>query len=142
MGCAITYGHKWVKSKKFEISTCEEAAIARGMTVDKLYRKLPKLLEYKRTRQPVDMATQIEVSVLLDFPIEYFYHTSPIDQRQIVFMCGSSIKVCAFCGHIAEYYCDAPIGDGRTCDLPLCREHKYHRPDIGTDIDYCPHHRR
>jgi hypothetical protein len=38
------------------------------------------------------------------------------------------------CGALADYLCDYPIGKGKTCDLPMCREH---RNQIGTDRDLC-----
>src|SRR5947209_5504430 len=36
-----------------------------------------------------------------------------------MFVCGRNVKVCG-CGDMADYLCDAPIGDGKTCDLPIC----------------------
>lgn len=140
MGCAIVKGYRWVKSKRFEYSAVEDAAAARGITMAKLYRVFPKLLESKRHAKPIDVLTQYELSTYLDFPIEFFFHKNGQGDRSNVFMCGPGIVACAFCEEVADFRCDYPIGDGRTCDLPLCREHKTHRADIGTDIDYCPHH--
>jgi len=143
MGCAFIRGKSiGKKAKAFNIEMAELAAEARGMRLEKLYRKVPKLAEAKRHMKPVDFITQFEVSLLLDFPIPFFYRqVKPKSQSKPIIMCGSGIIPCAFCGHAADFRCDAPIGDGRTCDLPLCTEHKHHRPDIGSDIDYCPHHR-
>jgi hypothetical protein len=141
MGCVIANSTKWIKSKIFEISAVEEAVEARGISKAKIYQKFPKLLESKRYQKPVDVLTQFEISEYLHFPIDFFFHRNVPDQKRIIFMCGKGLVSCAFCGHLAEYYCDYPIGDGRTCDLPLCKEHKKHRPDIGVDIDYCPHHK-
>ena len=37
-----------------------------------------------------------------------------------VFMCGSLVvEVCA-CGIAADFLCDWPVGDGKTCDARLC----------------------
>jgi hypothetical protein len=140
MGCAIVVGKRNIKSKTFEYSAVEEAAEARGISIEKVYKLIPDLLDTRRRQQPINIVTQYELSTLLDFPLGFFYHRVVSDQRIKVFMCGEGIMPCAFCGHVADYYCDYPIGDGRTCDLPLCREHKKNRPDIGLDIDYCPHH--
>ena len=140
MGCAIVTGHKSVKSKVFEHSAVEEAANLRGVGIEKVYQRFPKLLESKRHMKAVDVLTQYELSVYLDFPIKFFFHKNLLDQKRKLFMCGEGVVPCAFCGSIADFCCDFPIGEGRTCDLPLCRDHKKHRPDIGADIDYCPHH--
>lgn len=138
MGCAVINSHKWVNSKNFEHSAVKDAADARGVSMVKMYRLFPRLLESKRHNKPIDVLTQYEVSSYLEFPMEFFYHKE--GQKQPMFVCGSGIMCCAFCEQIADFRCDYPIGNGRTCDLPMCREHKTHRPDIGVDIDYCPHH--
>jgi hypothetical protein len=33
----------------------------------------------------------------------------------IGFVCGSGVTVCR-CGFVADFLCDAPIGDGKTCE--------------------------
>lgn len=38
------------------------------------------------------------------------------------FLCGKDVVPCRFCGVLAEYLCDAPVGRGKTCDAPLCAE--------------------
>lgn len=140
MGCAIVTHYNWVKSKRFEHAAVEDAAGARGISMEKMYRIFPKLLEARRHGKPIDPLTQYEISTYLDFPMKFFYHKHGRRQERM-FVCGSGVLVCAFCEQVAEYRCDYPIGGGRTCDLPLCREHKTHRPEIGEDTDYCPHHR-
>jgi hypothetical protein len=55
-----------------------------------------------------------------------------------IFLCGS-IKpepVCR-CGHAADFLCDQPMSDGKTCDLPLCY---CCRVAIGEEYDLCPVH--
>lgn len=59
------------------------------------------------------------------------------------FLCGRGVSpgmapVCDRCGYLAEYECDAPIGDGKRCDLPLCSEC---RREVG-GLDLCPFHVR
>lgn len=140
MGCAIVTHHNWVKSKHFEHSAVRDAAGVRGISMEKMYRKFPKLLEARRHGKPIDLLTQFEVATYLDFPMEFFYHKDGRTEQNW-FVCGQGVLACDFCGQVADFRCDYPIGEGRTCDLPLCREHKTHRPDVGVDIDYCPHHR-
>ena len=54
-------------------------------------------------------------------------------------MCGDLGEYCAADGCMAstDFLCDYPVGDGRTCDLPLCRSHAY---QVGDDVHYCPNH--
>jgi len=40
------------------------------------------------------------------------------------FICGRfSPKELCSCGVWAEYLCDYPLGNGKTCDAPLCADH-------------------
>jgi hypothetical protein len=58
----------------------------------------------------------------------------------VVFWHGSDPpKPCSShdCLYEAEYLCDFPIGGGKTCDLPLCSDH---RANIGPERDLCPIH--
>lgn len=41
------------------------------------------------------------------------------------------------CGHFTTHLCDEPVGDGKTCDLPLC---KCCRSPVGDDLDLCVIH--
>lgn len=55
------------------------------------------------------------------------------------FLCGDLGDHCgdANCGDVGEYLCDYPVGDGRTCDMPLCHGHAF---EAAPDIHYCPGH--
>lgn len=139
MGCAWDKVPCFKKSKTFNIEYAEFTARSRGITVEKLYQTLPRLLMAKQSLKEPDYATQLECANYLNFPIAHFF-MKPTGKYEKIWICGNGIIACAFCGFAADYYCDYPIGKGRTCDLPLCRDHKKHRQDIGTDIDYCPHH--
>lgn len=61
------------------------------------------------------------------------------DSDGLLFMKGPNLEQHPFCrcGHDADLLCDQPIGDGKTCDLPLCyccaRE-------VGADYHLCPVH--
>lgn len=37
----------------------------------------------------------------------------------------------------SEFLCDFPVSDGRTCDMPLCRDHSF---EAAPNIHYCPGH--
>lgn len=84
--------------------------------------------------------TQIEllqIGYALGFLPTFFYcRTKKLDEPQLIFVCGDGIRPCHICGAVADYLCDQPIGDGKTCDLPLCNEHRHH---IGA-YDYCETH--
>lgn len=56
-----------------------------------------------------------------------------------VFMCGDLGPQCAAekCAAATDYLCDYPVGDGKTCDLPLCDSHAY---EVAPNIHYCPGH--
>ena len=43
------------------------------------------------------------------------------------------------CAAFAEYLCDYPVGENRTCDRPMCADHAH---QVGHDIHYCPGHFR
>jgi hypothetical protein len=54
------------------------------------------------------------------------------------FFCGKNLKpefmpVCA-CGIFADFLCDYPMAGGKTCDAPLCEEHRH---PIRADMDFC-----
>jgi len=59
------------------------------------------------------------------------------DRKPIGWICGSAITPCNRCGESADYLCDFPVGDGKTCDLPLCG---FHACEIGEEIHFCPIH--
>ena len=56
-----------------------------------------------------------------------------------MFMCGNLGPHCAAekCGALGVNLCDYPVGEGRTCDLPICDSHAY---EVAPNIHYCPGH--
>lgn len=62
-----------------------------------------------------------------------------------IFMCGEGLRqkdlvLCSQPGHpprYADFLCDYPVGEGRTCDLPLCPECAKR---VGPDRHFCPVH--
>lgn len=42
------------------------------------------------------------------------------------------------CGHWSGFLCDTPIGDGRTCDRPMCW---CCRENVGPELDRCAYHK-
>ena len=56
-----------------------------------------------------------------------------------VHMCGEKPlpKPCGVCGSISGFLCDGLVGEGKTCDMPLCEKCRVHQ---GEDTDYCPDH--
>lgn len=54
-------------------------------------------------------------------------------------ICGNLGPHCqaARCGRIGDLLCDFPVGDGKTCDRPLC---EHHAVEVAPDMHYCPAH--
>lgn len=53
------------------------------------------------------------------------------------FICGELGQHCAECGAVSDALCDFPVGDGKTCDRPLC---EYCAKQVAPDIHYCAGH--
>ncbi len=56
-----------------------------------------------------------------------------------MFLCGDLGPHCAAekCAAVSLNLCDYPVGDGKTCDLPLCDSHAF---EVAPNIHYCPGH--
>jgi hypothetical protein len=56
-----------------------------------------------------------------------------------VFICGDLGRHCTAdkCAASSDYLCDYPVGNGKTCDLPLCGSHAY---EVAPNIHYCYGH--
>lgn len=46
-------------------------------------------------------------------------------------------EICKICGTLSEVLCDAPLGESKTCDMPLCNRCAR---IIGDDLHVCPTH--
>lgn len=58
---------------------------------------------------------------------------------ETMFLCGDLGPHCAAegCAASTDNLCDYPVGDGKTCDLPLCDSHAY---EVAPNVHYCPGH--
>ena len=54
-----------------------------------------------------------------------------------IFICGDLGEHCADCLDVAEFLCDYPVGDGKTCDRKMCH---CHSNEIAPEIHYCTSH--
>lgn len=56
-----------------------------------------------------------------------------------MFICGPELDVdtCADCLDMGLLLCDFPVGDGKTCDRPMCEQHSH---EIGQNLHYCEAH--
>lgn len=53
-------------------------------------------------------------------------------------MCGAqSEEPHCSCGDFGDYLCDYPVGNDKTCDAPMCDQH---RRSVAPEIDYCAAH--
>ena len=94
----------------------------------------------KAIRDGLKQPTDIELGQISQatgmLPSFFYRETRQPENPSIRFVCGEGIQPCHVCGAAADFLCDYPIGNGKTCDLPLCNEHRQH---IGI-YDYCPAH--
>jgi len=60
------------------------------------------------------------------------------DRKPIGWICGEAITPCNSCGDPSDYLCDFPVGEGKTCDLPLCG---FHACELREELHLCPIHR-
>lgn len=60
-----------------------------------------------------------------------------------MFWCGPGINpetdLCG-CGQWADFLCDAPVGDGKACDLPVCDACRIQGTNGRQRWDFCPRH--
>jgi hypothetical protein len=58
--------------------------------------------------------------------------------NEAIITCGSAPQepICS-CGYVSDFLCDWPVGDGKTCDLPLCEVCAH---EIGEDRHTCEIH--
>ena len=54
-----------------------------------------------------------------------------------VFIHGELGPHCADCAAPSEYLCDYPVGDDKTCDRSICRQHGV---QVGQNMHYCQSH--
>ena len=60
------------------------------------------------------------------------------DDRKMI-MCGKGVtrEPCRECGCEAEFLCDYPVGNDKTCDAKLCWKHAH---EVSPGIHYCESH--
>lgn len=101
------------------------------------------LVEWERDKRPGEpdtLALAICASVY-DYPIHFFYQTHPPQDPLVVHLKMSGNEpVCYVCGFLSEYLCDYPIGKGKTCDAPLCKQHAIEQGSAWADRQFCPVH--
>ena len=59
------------------------------------------------------------------------------DGKPIGHLCGNLGAHCTCCGGVSGYLCDFPVGEGKTCDRPLCGRHA---AEVAPEVHYCPGH--
>ena len=58
----------------------------------------------------------------------------------VIMICSRGRKPvtpCYYCGKPMTSLCDYPVGEGKTCDRPMCNKCK---TKIGPDLDVCQEH--
>lgn len=56
------------------------------------------------------------------------------------FICGEGMTPCKYCGALAEYLCDFPMGKGKTCDMRLCDRCRVRQEGDRWGLDFCRAH--
>lgn len=54
-----------------------------------------------------------------------------------MFICGDLGDHCRDCSGFGDFLCDYPVGDGKTCDAPLCDDHA---TEVAPEVHYCAGH--
>jgi len=119
MGCVFGRGETRTFGELYRASATSAAHLA----------KIEAYIEERRSWTRSDTG--------MDFP--------PVNWEELIvqtpaWFCGEGLEAdprCRYCDVFASLLCDAPIGDGKTCDVPLCREHRF---PIGRELDLCPIH--
>lgn len=62
-----------------------------------------------------------------------------LEDGRLAHICGELGPHCGECSGVGDYLCDYPVGDGKTCDRPLC---EHHAKEVAPEIHYCPSHWR
>jgi hypothetical protein len=57
--------------------------------------------------------------------------------KTAMFICGDLGGHCTECAAPGDNLCDYPVGDGKTCDRPLCDDHA---KQVANDVHYCRDH--
>ncbi len=59
------------------------------------------------------------------------------DGQPMGHVCGNLGPHCGCCGGVSGFLCDYPVGEGKTCDRPLC---DHCAAEVAPDVHYCPGH--
>lgn len=61
-------------------------------------------------------------------------------KREVMFLDGPGMVGCATCGRCADFLCDYPLGEGKTCSATLCETHARAIGGPDEDLHFCPAH--
>lgn len=116
---------------------------ARGFTSEQLAEKMglsiAGLADIEANRRE---PTKREFEVLmfaLGFPRGFFSRPDEPPGKFEPLFCGKDIVACTRCIYVADYLCDFPVGDGKTCDIALCERHAITQSEM-QDMHFCPQH--
>jgi hypothetical protein len=146
MGCAIirdNIGIRYDKiTDKFNGQMFKMACDVAGYTLEDLSKAISIRYDHLvEIQEGLCQPTEYELSKIIEY-LEvftrrgYFMETYIKEKPTETFICGSGIQPCENCGEPSDFLCDYPVGEGKTCDLPLCRKCRTH---VGK-YDFCPIH--
>lgn len=59
------------------------------------------------------------------------------NQGGTIFITGELGDHCADCAALGIFLCDYPVGEGKTCDRPICEDHAN---EVAPEVHYCQGH--
>ena len=149
MGCAFEYIKSGVKHDgngvtikgDFNGELLKIARESRGFSVEDLSSKTGIRVQHiMELEVGLCKPNEYELSSLIDFlemPSAFFYRVTELyEVPNPIILCGKGIVPCDNCGSVADYLCDYPVGDGKTCGMRICDDCRIH---IGK-YDFCPIH--
>lgn len=146
MGCAIRYEYIGIKmgsqSPKFNGIMLKFAREFEGYTLEDFAQLTGKRYAHwleieEGLTQPLEEDIDCILEAIPSFLQSFYYCETYIKEKpDMIFMCGKGIVACSNCGQVADYLCDYPVGEGKTCDLPICQNCRTH---VGK-YDFCPIH--
>lgn len=146
MGCAKTKTRHWPGYGGWVRAGRESRGLTEAQLGEKVGLPAGRIREMERSPRPPKEGWRKAVERALNFPPHFFTRETPEDHDG-GWVCGEGVEPCAApgnegsCGYAADYLCDWPTGEGKTCDLPLCEDHAVEHGPEWQDMHFCPQHR-
>lgn len=125
----------------------EVRGLSRLEAAEKLDVTLGRLRRLESGDDAIAANELTRAALVYSLPIAFFKKPIPVEQLRPgpIWMCGDGPggTTCSRCPELSERLCDYPLGNGETCDLPLCdgcAVEQLPATESAESIDYCPQH--